>query len=92
MKNVTPKIQRTNEFKKQTVATLFAIGALVALILAILWPLGTIWAMNALFNLNIQYTFTNWLACVVLILTLQATLKISKTPIEINTTNNGKQS
>lgn len=85
MKNVTPEIQKKVEFKNQAFATLIAVGLLLALILAVLWPLGTIWAMNELFKLNISYTFTNWLACVVLILTLQGALRISK-----KTINNGK--
>jgi len=85
MKNVTPEIQKKNEFKNQSLATLIAVGLLLALVLAVLWPLGTIWAMNALFKLGIEYTFANWLACVVLILTVQGALGISK-----KTINNGK--
>lgn len=85
MKNVTPKIQKSNEFKKQAMLTLIAVGSLLALILAILWPLGTIWALNALFKLGIEYTFTNWVASVVLIFTLQGALGISR-----KTINNGK--
>ena len=85
MKNVTPEIQKKNELKNQSLATLIAVGLLLALVLAVLWPLGTIWAMNALFKLGIEYTFANWLACVVLILTVQGALGISK-----KTINNGK--
>jgi len=85
MKNVTPKIQKTEEFKTKAIAALIAVGLLFALILAIVWPFGTIWAFNALFKLGIEYTFTNWFACVVLILTLQGALGISK-----KTINNGK--
>jgi len=84
MKNVTPEIQKKNNSNAQTVATLFAVGMLVALILAVIWPLLTLWAINALFNLGISYTFMNWLACVVLIFTLQGALKISRTPIRIS--------
>jgi hypothetical protein len=80
MKNITPEIQK----KTSIFALLFAIGMLLALILAIVWPLLTIWAMNALFKLSISYTFSNWLACVVLIFTLQGALKISRTPIKIS--------
>ena len=86
MKNVTPEIQKKNEFKTQAFATLIAVGLLLALVLAVLWPLGTIWAMNILFKLGIDYTFTNWLACVILIITLQGALRISR-----KTINNGKQ-
>ena len=85
MKNVTPEIQKQNEFKTQSFATLIAVCLLLALVLAVLWPLGTIWAMNALFKLGIEYTFANWIACVILILTLQGALGISK-----KTINNGK--
>ena len=85
MKNVTPEIQKQNEFKTQAFATLIAVCLLLALVLAVLWPLGTIWAMNALFKLGIEYTFANWIACVILILTLQGALGISK-----KTINNGK--
>lgn len=84
MKNVTPEIQKKNKTNAQTVATLFAVGMLVALVLAVVWPLLTIWAMNALFKLGIGYTFLNWLASVVLIFTLQGALKISRTPIRIS--------
>ena len=85
MKNVTPEIQKKNEFKKQAMMALIAVGSLLALILAILWPLGTMWALNALFKLGIEYTFTNWVASVVLIFTLQGALRISR-----KTINNGK--
>ena len=84
MKNVTPEIQKKNEFKKQALATLVAVGLLIALLLAIIWPLLTIWALNALFKLGISYTLTNWFACVVLILTLQAALGISKKTVQIS--------
>ncbi len=84
MKNVTPEIQKKNEFKKQALAALIAVGCLIALLLAIIWPLLTIWALNALFKLGIGYTFTSWFACVVLILTLQAALGISKKTIQIS--------
>jgi hypothetical protein len=88
MKNVTPEIQKKNEFKNQAMMTLLAVGSLLALILAVLWPLGTIWALNALFKLGIEYTFTNWFACVVLILTTKGALGISKKTIDI--TKHGK--
>jgi hypothetical protein len=46
-------------------------GAFIAgiLLLIICWPFVVIWAANTLFMLNIQYTFLNWLAGLVLIST-----------------------
>jgi hypothetical protein len=39
------------------------IGMVVLLIaLIVLGPLATIWSLNTLFNLNIDYTFWTWLA------------------------------
>ena len=35
-------------------------------VLAFLWPLAIIWAVNTLFGLGIAYTFWNWLAVLVL--------------------------
>lgn len=84
MKNITPEIQRKNKVTAQIFATLFALGMLLALLLAIAWPLLTVWAINSLFNLGISYTFQNWFACIVLIFTLQGALKISRTPIQIS--------
>ncbi len=76
-------LTNSSSTKSLLLSTMFAIGMLLALIVAILCPLGTIWALNTLFNLQIQYTFWNWLAMVVLIITLQAALKITKHPIKI---------
>jgi len=46
------------------------IGLVVAVIvLGILWPLVLIWAVNTLFGFGIAYTFLNWLAAFILILT-----------------------
>ena len=39
---------------------LFLIAVIITLI--ILGPLVTIWSLNTLFNLNIDYTFYTWLA------------------------------
>jgi len=51
----------------------------IALILAVfLFPLCSIWALNTLFGLAIQYTFWNWLAVVVLIMTLQGAVNITR--------------
>lgn len=54
----------------------WSFASLFALILALLCPLATLWALNTLFFLNIHYTFTNWVAIVVLIITLQAAIRI----------------
>lgn len=44
----------------------FGILGLIALIIAILVfaPLATIWSVNTLFSLGIEYTFKTWLATV----------------------------
>jgi hypothetical protein len=84
MKNVTPEILRKRKFRTEVIATLVAVGLLLALVLAVVWPLLTIWALNALFKLSINYTFANWFACAVLILTLQAALGISKKTVQIS--------
>ena len=53
------------------------IGALIALI--IFAPLAVIWSLNTLFGLGIAYTFTNWLAMVILTGTFgKANVKINK--------------
>jgi hypothetical protein len=50
--------------------------ALLVLILALLTPFATLWALNTLFHLNAAYSFINWLATVILIITLQSAIKI----------------
>lgn len=53
------------------------IGALIVLI--IFAPLAVIWSLNTLFGLGIAYTFTNWLAMVILTGTFgKANVKINK--------------
>ena len=61
---------------KLLISTLFSIGMLLALIMAILWPLAFIWALNTLFLMSIQYTFLFCLACWVLILTFQGAINV----------------
>ena len=95
MKNITPNIYKQKEFMKETLKTTIVagafskttivVGAFLLLLGAVLWPLATIWALNGLFDLSIQYTFKNWLACVVLIFTLQGALRVSRKTI--STTN-----
>ncbi len=42
----------------------FVVGMLL---IAILWPIGIIWAINQLFETSIPMTFTTWLACIILV-------------------------
>lgn len=56
--------------------TLLSLASLVALSLAIVWPLISIWSVNTLFETTIDYTFKNWLACWVLILTFQGAINV----------------
>jgi uncharacterized protein with PQ loop repeat len=66
-----------NKKTKNVVTTFFVIGALGLLLCAISWPLATIWGLNQLFRLSIEYTFFNWLAAWVLILTFQGAINVS---------------
>lgn len=43
-------------------ATGFTVLLLAAIALVVLGPLVTIWSLNTLFNLGIDYTFYTWLA------------------------------
>jgi len=46
------------------------VGLVIGLVvLGILWPLVLIWAVNTLFGFGIAYTFLNWLAAFILVLT-----------------------
>ena len=54
-----------------TKITAFMIGIIGLIIL----PLGLIWAFNTLLNLQIQYTFLNWLSIVFIQLYIQIVLK-----------------
>lgn len=58
--------------------TLISLGMLFLLLVVLLWPLLTIWALNTLFGFAIKYTFWNWLACWILVWTLQGALKVSR--------------
>jgi hypothetical protein len=51
-----------NDFKFGVIA--WSVG--FALVMLILWPFATIWALNTLFALNISVTFETWLAVLVL--------------------------
>ena len=56
-----------------TKITAFMIGIIGLIIL----PLGLIWAFNTLLNLQIEYTFLNWLSIVFVQLYIQIVLKAS---------------
>ena len=56
-----------------TKMTTFMIGITGLIIL----PLGLIWAFNTLLNLQIEYTFLNWLSIVFIQLYIQIVLKAS---------------
>ena len=56
-----------------TKMTAFMIGIIGLIIL----PLGLIWAFNTLLNLQIEYTFLNWLSIVFIQLYIQIVLKAS---------------
>lgn len=43
----------------------------------IILPLGLIWSVNTLLNLQIEYTFLNWLSIVFVQLYIQIVLKAS---------------
>lgn len=55
------------------------VGAVIAIfVLAILWPLVIVWALNTLFGLGIAYTFWNWLAALVLLTAIKARVTAKK--------------
>lgn len=57
------------------------IGGIIVLvlILALLWPLVVIWAVNTLFAMGIAYSFWNWLAVLVLTMTFgKANVSVNK--------------
>lgn len=64
--------------KQEVSLTLITIGIFLLLVCAILWPLASIWALNTLFKLAIEYTFWNWLACWILIATFQGAITVSR--------------
>jgi hypothetical protein len=59
--------------------SLFALGVLALLLCAILWPLASIWALNQMFGFSIGYTFWNWLAAWILIMTFQGAINVRNT-------------
>lgn len=61
--------------KEICVAVIFI---LVASVIIAVYPLVQIWAINALFRTNIEYTVLNWLAATVLNFTLRVPTSSSK--------------
>ena len=52
---------------------------LVIIALVIFMPLAVIWSLNTLFGMGIAYTFTNWVAMVILTTTFgKANVKVNK--------------
>ena len=49
----------------------------VGIVGLIFLPLGLIWAFNTLFNLQIEYSFLNWLSVVFVQIYIQIVLKAS---------------
>lgn len=43
-----------------------AVGMVLLLVWALIFPLCVIWAVNTLFGFGLAYTFWNWLAAIVL--------------------------
>jgi uncharacterized membrane protein len=74
-KQATPE---NDTFIQESFKTIIAVGLFLLLVVAILFPLLTIWSLNVLFGLQIAYTFKTWLAAVILIVTLQAAINIKK--------------
>ena len=74
---------KNSSTESKPIGVLVAIGILLLLIGALLFPFATIWSLNTLFGLNIAYNFWNWLAMVVLIFTLQGALNITR-KVKIN--------
>jgi hypothetical protein len=51
---------------KKYFSGLSAVGLVLLLVWALIFPLFVIWAVNTLFGFTIAYTFWNWLATIVL--------------------------
>ena len=62
------------------VKDMFGVGALIGLVLfsialIIGWPLVILWAINTLAGTSLSYSFFNWLAVLVLNLTIQGAIR-----------------
>ncbi len=56
--------------RKQGSLALALVYLLLAVAIFILVPLLTLWSLNVLFSMGLAYTFKNWLACVVIKVTV----------------------
>jgi hypothetical protein len=68
-------------FNLKESSPLLALGisflVLFMLLFVIAWPFLTIWAINTLFGTTIAYTFKTWLACYLLLLSVQSAVRVS---------------
>lgn len=64
--------QDETKTEKIVYKTTIVIASLVVIAFILLSPLALIWAVNGLFNLNIAYTFLNWLYAFVIVVMLKA--------------------
>ena len=75
LKNVAEKL------KIKESSPLLALGisflVLFMLLFVIAWPFLTIWAINTLFGTTVAYTFKTWLACYLLLLSVQSAVRVS---------------
>ena len=63
--------------KTMEIDTTKIVTFMIGIIGLIILPLGLIWAFNTLLNLQIEYTFLNWLSVVFIQLYIQIVLKAS---------------
>ena len=75
-----PSKQQASSYPMSDVSVmkLVLIGFLALIIALFFFPLCTIWSLNTLFGLKIAYTFWNWLAVVILIITIQGAVNVSR--------------
>jgi hypothetical protein len=77
--NLSVVTYKDNKFAPMEISKIAGYIFLIGISFAVLlfWPFAVIWSLNSLFSLSIQYTFYNWLACVVLIVTMQSLMNIT---------------
>ena len=80
MANIVLK-NAVKRFNLKESSPLLALGLSLLILLmtcfVIAWPFLTIWAINTLFQTAIGYTFKTWLACYLLLLSVQSAVRIS---------------
>jgi hypothetical protein len=80
MANIVLK-NAAKRFNLKESSPLLALGLSLLILLmtcfVIVWPFLTIWAINTLFQTAIGYTFKTWLACYLLLLSVQSAVRIS---------------